>query len=402
MYTEKCLQAGCENMKKDWDTVFPYNIGKIPFYYTDLDNPHNPEGIPDFLDFNIDFDRITGTLTQKYDDNIQSLLNKAYSNGSQITGYMDDYEFGEKYTKDFLDFIIKNEGDIKGCSVLEIGCGTGFLLSLLENMGASVTGIEPGKQAEKGIKKYKINIINDYYPSENIDKKYDIIIFYNVLEHISCIEPFLSSVKKQLKANARIYFAVPDCGKAIECSDISMLIHEHYNYFTSDTLENTFAEYANLKADISKSDFGSELYGIAVNDGIYHGHTADINEIMYMNGNYIKNADHKIIIFKKFLNEIDKDGKALGIYVPSRALNMLSLIKEDIDLEKIDFFDDNPNLSGRYFPGFNKVIKCRSDLMNNPADYVLIMSYTFGDSIRNDLKKCLDNKTVIIKYEELV
>lgn len=94
-------------MKKDWDTVFPYNIGKIPFYYTDLDNPHNPEGIPDFLDFNIDFDRITGTLIQKYDDNIQSLLNKAYSNGSQITGYMDDYELGEKYTKDFFEFYHK-------------------------------------------------------------------------------------------------------------------------------------------------------------------------------------------------------------------------------------------------------------------------------------------------------
>lgn len=381
---------------------FPYYIGRLPFYYTNLDSPNNPEGLPNTLHFNLEYNPKTGALMQKHDKEIEMFLNKAYDYGSQITGYMDSYELGAKYAQDFLSFITKNEKKINECRILEIGCGTGYLLWLLKKLGAEVVGIDPGKQAELGKEKYNIDIIKDYYPSEQLKDKFDIIILYNVLEHMSDIKSFFINVKNQLKENGRIYCAVPDCEKPIEHGDISMLIHEHYNYFIEETLNNTFIDSINCRAYIEKSNFGAELYGYMVNNENYSVECSKLDKLYEINSAYLRKIVEKASAFEKFLLKINQENKTLGIYVPSRAINILTQIDDNVNLANIEFFDDNINIIGKYFPGFVKKIKCRNELINNPTDYLLIMSYTFGDVIKKNVSECISNKTIIIKYEELL
>lgn len=383
------------------DNAFPYFIGKIPFYYTSLSTLHNTSELVDALNFEIDYNQFTGAIIQKYDEQTQCLLNKAYNYGSQITGYMDDYELGNEYAKDFLEFIKRNEEKISGTKILEIGCGTGFLLSLLKDLGADVLGIEPGNQADFGLSKYNINIIKDYYPSQKVKEKFDIIIFYNVLEHISNVEFFLLNVKNQLKENGRVYFAVPDCEEPIKHGDISMLIHEHYNYFINESLYNTFIKYMNNVTKIEKSQFGSELYGSLINNN-FSNKILELECIYKKDFNYLEKIIKNTVIFKKFFIDIFKNNKTLGIYVPSRAINILLLNKHNIDLNKIEFIDDNKHLQGKYLPGFEKIIKSREELFNKPTDYLLIMSYTFGNVIKENISRQLTNKTKVIKIEELL
>lgn len=381
---------------------FPYYVGEIPFYYTNLDVPHNILGIPDKLSFTLDYDHSTGTLIQSRDEKNLKILNKAYNYGSQITGYMDDYELGEKYAKDFFEFIIKNEKRLNECKILEIGCGTGYLLSLLKKIGGDVVGIEPGKQAEIGKNKYGVNIIKDFYPTQEIKENFDIIIFYNVLEHISDIKNFLLNVKRQLKDDGRIYFAVPDCEKNIEHGDISMLIHEHFNYFTKTSLSNTIIKYLGYRAHMEKSCFGAELYGLVINNKEFSVNDLKLDNIHETYNNYIKKVIDKISKFKDFLIEVNRCGKSLGIYVPSRAINILSLVKDSVNLKNIKFFDDNSNLVGTYFPGVDIIIKSQKELINSPTEYVLIMSYTFGNVIKDNIIEKLPVETKIIIYDELL
>lgn len=372
----------------------------MPFFYTSLYSPNNPEELPNTLQFSLDYNSKIGLLMQKYDEEVEKLLNKAYNYGSQVTRYMDDYELGQKYAVDFLDFITKKEKEIQECKILEIGCGTGYLLSLLKEKGAEVIGIEPGNQAEIGKEKYNLDIIQDYYPSEKLKDKFDIIILYNVLEHISDIATFLKNIKNQLKDQGRIYYAVPDCEKPIKYGDISMLIHMHYNYFVEQSLKNIFKDSINRKAYIEKSSFGAELYGYINNNEFYcdENKTDNNNEL---NIDFVKKTRERLQSLEKLLMKVNKEEKSLGIYVPSRAINILSQVNENITLDNIEFFDDNPNIIGTYFPGINKKIRSRMDLINNPTDYVLIMSYTFGEDIKKDISKQIHDKTIIIKCEEL-
>ncbi len=387
-------------MKHQIDIKFPYFVGKIPFYHQILNMPYN-NNFPDFVDFTLDINNQTGLLVQKYDIEIEDMLKNAYVQGSQIIGYMDEYDLGVKYTQDFLNFILKHESSVNICTILEIGCGTGYLLHKLKQKGATVIGIEPGGENIPRNRANDIQIINDYYPSQNIKDEFDIIIFSNVLEHIKDPKEFLTHVSKQLKANGRIYCSVPNCEIPIKYGDISMLIHEHYNYFVDKTLENTFLNSIKCKVNIEKSSFGSQLYAL-INKSEDNSNSYNCLESLELVAlEYINKISRTELLFTNFLLYIKENQKKLGIYVPARAMNMLSKIFNEIIVEDIVFIDDDENITGKYFPGFNNKIYNKNHLKDFSLDYILIMSYTFGEEIKESIKSKIHNDCKIIKYEEL-
>lgn len=364
---------------------FPYYIGKIPFVYTTNETPNNANGIPNFHDFSIDFDPETGVLTQVENELTGRYLNAAYIEGSKITGHMDDYDLGKMYSNDFLDFLIKKENDITGKTVLEIGCGTGYLLNCLKNLGANVTGIEPGEDNHNASHVYDINVISDFFPSDKVKETFDIIIFYNVLEHVSDLNVFLSHVKKHLNPKGRVYFAVPDCGKSIELGDISMFIHEHIHYFTEKTIKNAFYKAINIIPTVEKSLFASELNGTftLIEDCV--DYEMNLKELNKKNIEFLKKMTQLMDSFEVFFNECHFKNETVGIYVPSRMINIMALKSDFFQNLKLFFYDDDEKLYGKYYPGFRFPIMNRNDLIINPPQHLLIMSYSFSQKIYMNL-----------------
>ena len=52
----------------------------------------------------------------------------------------------------------------------------------------------------------------------------------------------MQDVKSVLKDNGKIFLSVPDCEPYLHAGDISLLLHEHWNYFTKETLETFVRE----------------------------------------------------------------------------------------------------------------------------------------------------------------
>ncbi|GAB6107659.1 class I SAM-dependent methyltransferase [Fusibacter bizertensis] len=381
---------------------FPYSIGMIPFVYGVNESIDNHGDIPNFLNFTLDVDSETGLMIQQKSLEVENYLTKAYKLGRKITGYMDEYDLGKSYSKDFIDFILCHENRIKDKSILEIGCGTGYLLNKLKLLGANVIGIEPGEEEQQARSKYDLNVITDFFPSNQISEKFDIIIFYNVLEHINDLEDFLINVKKQLKSGGKAYFAVPDCEQAIESGDISMLLHEHYCYFTSRTLKNTIYKILKVQSEVEKSTYGSELYGIIDFENINLDYEIKIADFGDANFEYLKKADTFKMSFRNFLLENLKENLTIGIYVPSRIVNALALLIEDVDLKKLKFYDDDKNVYNKYFPGFDIKIENRQDLIKEPPKFLLIMSYSFSAQIYNNIVDDLPQDTVILFYKDFI
>ena len=80
---------------------------------------------------------------------------------------------------DYDDYFEAEPVDDYKKNVLEIGCGTGYLLNHIKKFGAYVQGLEPSKV--KKIKKIKIE--KNFYLKKKFDKKFDIIFSNAVLEH---------------------------------------------------------------------------------------------------------------------------------------------------------------------------------------------------------------------------
>lgn len=380
---------------------FTWQFKKLPFVWSELEVPDNGKDIPNILPFELEVDETNGVLTQKPNELVDSALEKAYIKGSVIAGVMDEKTEDLSYTKDFIDFFIDSIGNrnISNLKTLEIGSGTGYLLSEIQKLGADVIGVEPGSHCLKANEKYNVNIIHDFFPTDKINSKYDVIIMSVVLEHFQKPSEFLKSLYSYLKDDGLLIISVPNEEPFIKSGDISTLFHEHYSYFSTDTLDNALkvGGFRPIYGRFGK--YGGILFRASVKDNSVY---LDKNEydIGYKLAVTYKN---KAIInhdkLKEFLINIQNNNKTLGIYVPSRFINFLTVA--DIETSKIRFFDDNPSIKGKFYPGFDVPIETLEDLIKIPTDIVLIFTKAFGAKIKENIYSKLPAFTEIITWEEL-
>ena len=121
-----------------------------------------------------------------------------------------------KYIKDnsIKHFKIKKYNNpFKKLKILDIGCGGGLLSEPMKRLGADVTGIDASMNNIKvaklhsKIKKLKINYLCTSPEKLNLQKKFDIILNMEIVEHVEDVEFFLKSCSKFLKKNGLMYVA---------------------------------------------------------------------------------------------------------------------------------------------------------------------------------------------------
>ena len=109
--------------------------------------------------------------------------------------------------------INKNTNQLKGMKILDIGCGGGLLSEPFARLGASVTGIDASNKniniAKIHAKKsnLKINYVCCTPESFNSDKKFDVILNMEVIEHVEDINFFMKQSAKFLKKNGLMFVA---------------------------------------------------------------------------------------------------------------------------------------------------------------------------------------------------
>jgi len=117
------------------------------------------------------------------------------------------YEYHKRALRSYRNFS-------KGVRVLDIGCGTGDFIAELQNKGCEVWGVDLDKNVIKFIKKY-FEIENVYAMSfdeflkiPNLPR-FDIICFFEVIEHVDNLIDFVQNVSKLLKDNGTIILGTP-------------------------------------------------------------------------------------------------------------------------------------------------------------------------------------------------
>ena len=121
-----------------------------------------------------------------------------------------------KYIKDKIlnHFkILNKEKPFKNLSILDIGCGGGLLSEPISRLGANITGIDA---SEKNINAAKIhakqnNLKISYFCNspENfkIDKKFDVILNMEIVEHVEDVDFFIRKSSDLLKKNGLMFVA---------------------------------------------------------------------------------------------------------------------------------------------------------------------------------------------------
>jgi len=179
-----------------------------------------------FCDLKFFYPMITG------DEDFYDSLQKNYW---YYLAHKSEYNFAKKFVRSNHD-------------VLEIGCGYGAFAEMIECK--SYTGLEFSPEAikkanNKGISVYKQNI-EDH--AENHYSKYDIVCFFQVLEHVYNVRSFIESAIRCLKNNGILIISVPSDDSFIgqSINNLSNMPPHHVTRWTDKCLFN-ISELFNIK-----------------------------------------------------------------------------------------------------------------------------------------------------------
>ena len=102
---------------------------------------------------------------------------------------------------------------LKNITILDIGCGGGLLSEPMSRMGAKVVGIDASKKNINVAKyhakrnKLKIDYICSYPENLKKNKRFDVILNMEIVEHVEDLKLFIKETSKLLKKDGLMFIA---------------------------------------------------------------------------------------------------------------------------------------------------------------------------------------------------
>tara|TARA_Y100000741_G_C18250689_1_gene557183 strand:- start:1044 stop:2201 length:1158 start_codon:yes stop_codon:yes gene_type:complete len=281
----------------------------------------------------------------------------------------------------FVDFL--QSGKIKKGNVLEIACYDGYVLNLLKKDGWKVYGCDPNpmvKFAQKNLgKKF---ILKKMFTKKSFgSKKFDIIFFRNLLEHLYDTSKFLKIVKSKLTSNGSIYIEVPNIYNILDGSVFGSFFHQHISYFSIETLEYLLNKNG---FKIERYYAGDFLIVEAKNNNFVNAKPINRKKI----NRYMKSYKSTYVSYTSKLKNFFEDPKNKNICLfgaSSQSTSIINILKERYK-EKIKYIIDNDvSKIGNYMVGTNVKISSPKNLLNKNLDCILIMSFMYFEEMKKNL-----------------
>lgn len=107
--------------------------------------------------------------------------------------------------------LIQDATSVSAGNLLDVGCGTGAFLHLMQTRGWKVTGIEPDPGARnKARELYGLQIAAPDILEALQPASFDAITLWHVLEHVHDLHPYMHTLARLLKPGGRLFIAVPN------------------------------------------------------------------------------------------------------------------------------------------------------------------------------------------------
>jgi 2-polyprenyl-3-methyl-5-hydroxy-6-metoxy-1,4-benzoquinol methylase/glycosyltransferase involved in cell wall biosynthesis len=139
--------------------------------------------------------------------------------------------------------------------VLEAGCSSGYFGSALADEGHEVWGVEPFEEAAAKAKEVlhyvHVGFIQEFF-LQNKEIRFDVIVFGDVLEHLTDPVDVLKQAAEFLNENGIVVASIPNVAHIAirammlegrwDYSDLGILDRTHLRFFTRNTLVDLFSE----------------------------------------------------------------------------------------------------------------------------------------------------------------
>lgn len=106
--------------------------------------------------------------------------------------------------------LFRNMKIVENGNFLDVGCGLGYFLLTMKNLGMNPYGIEPGKIDYELADKYNLNIYNENLLDIKFDENFfDVISLNHVFEHVSNPSETMKELSRILKKDGYLIIRIP-------------------------------------------------------------------------------------------------------------------------------------------------------------------------------------------------
>ena len=336
-----------------------------------------------------------GEISLAYCAECRFIFNTEFDTGRLV--YSESYEnplyfspFFREYSKRVAERLIERY-DLRGKKIIEIGCGKGYFLSLLCELGENEgIGFDPSYEEtrEDAGGAGRIRVIKDFYSEKYSQYTGDMVLCRHVLEHIPNPVGFLEAVRRAIgeRRDTVVYFEVPHVGHILRNLSVGDIIYEHCSYFGEDSLAFAFSR-CGFEVNEIRTEYGGQFLGLEARPGEAEGGQVperDPEFERYVEA-FPQRYRARLASWREKLSTFRKEGGRTVLWgAGAKGICFLNLLKVEDEIAYV--VDVNPHKQGLYVPGTGQCIVAPEFLREYRPARVLVTNPNYVDEIRASLE----------------
>ncbi len=335
-----------------------------------------------------EFDRYYARMS-KYEFN--------FKRGEVSGDYLAHFEKIVKFLKPYLAN--------KKISILDIGCSTGALLSVLKKEGyRNLLGLDPSAAcARSAAKLYAVKAIAGSISGFKPKRRYGLIILSAVLEHLVDFAAVFKKIRLLLEDDGLLFIEVPDAPRFHKYifTPFQQFSIEHVNYFSRASLINLLGRLSFKPLAMKKNE---NRVNQTVDPDIFalfkktekHNFKPSKDRVCQVSLKKYIAASSRLDARVKALIRRKLSGKG-KVVVWGVGTHTQRLLGAGIDLSRVEFFvDSNRRYHGKKLGG----LQIRPPEAIKAGMPILISTYSFQEEVIRQIRKDLKLKNEVIKIYE--
>jgi SAM-dependent methyltransferase len=325
-----------------------------------------------------------------------------------LNAYSTSYEESQAFSPRFNVFAEElaqrwiDTYDIRGKTVLEIGCGKGSFLELICRLGDNRgIGVDPSARYDRLEDQSRITLVQDLYSEKHRDLPADVVICRHTLEHIGPVGDFMRTVRAAIgdRPETVVLFELPDVQRVLDDLGFWDVYYEHCSYFSAGSLARLFRrtgfevldvrrEYDDqyLTLDAKPSTAPAPGTPLPIED--------DIDRLTASVDRFGTELPPRLDAWRTELREIRAGGGTSVVWGGgSKGVTYINTLQVGDAVTAM--VDINPFMQGKFIAGAGLEIVAPERLTEIRPDYVFLMNPIYADEVQADLDRLrIDAKLV--------